>query len=850
MSHAVDGPATSLFNALNPRAVSRGRAARQPLPAEMRAALKDAPAGRCVCRGIPFRVPRTPAVASRTPVTFRFTPVAARWFVFLHTADLKPVEFNGDGVISPMRGEGLLAQPAAEYVFIYADGAEERVTIRRRHEIGSHTRRWNEVCVEAVAHRKPHPVRADHEQKARGWGNSQTRVSAADAGRWAYWLWAWRNPRPRAALCGVRIEPRDAAIALGGIAAGDAVRHPLRWDTRRKAVLTLPRGAVFDHELHAGGVLSQLQLDLGQVISATPRRIYPVRTWRGSPHNHLPGVSTQEVLVEYTAHPDARFHLWNGKTIAVASLERNGRAGALQAVPPATQRVRLRVVEGDTSAPVPVRLHVHGTAGEYLAPLDRHRIPNAAWFEDYSVDFAHNGVHYCTYIPGETTLDLSLGAVHIEISKGFEIKPVRMTARITRATKELTVRLERVLPWRANGWVSADTHVHFLSPRSALLEGAGEGVNVVNLLASQWGELMTNVGDFDGATTFGSRESGGDGEHLVRVGTENRQHVLGHISLLGYNGRIIAPMTTGGPDESALGDPVEVLLTEWARQCRRQGGIVVLPHFPNPRLEGAAAIVDGAIDAVEMTSWGSFYNGIDPYSLSDWYRYLNCGYLVPAVGGTDKMNAATAVGCVRTYARVDGPFTYEAWKQAVRAGRTFVTYGPLLECTVEGMEPGSRIAMPAGGGTVDVAWRAASVTVPMTQVELVVNGVVREALSVAPREAAGAWSVRVPHSAWIALRIRGHYPGKPEIITAHSSPFMINVDGSELVAAADALTILDQIEGALAFIDTIATRPDAAAYKRMRMQLVAAHRSLHNRMHAHGMQHVHTPVTDHAEHHH
>ena len=83
----------------------------------------------------------------------------------------------------------------------------------------------------------------------------------------------------------------------------------------------------------------------------------------------------------------------------------------------------------------------------------------------------------------------------------------------------------------------------------------------------------------------------------MRVGTENRQHVLGHISLLGYSGRIIAPMTTGGPDESALGDPVEILLTEWARQCRQQGGVVVLPHFPNPRAEHAASIVAGDIDA-------------------------------------------------------------------------------------------------------------------------------------------------------------------------------------------------------------------------------------------------------------
>ena len=68
-------------------------------------------------------------------------------------------------------------------------------------------------------------------------------------------------------------------------------------------------------------------------------------------------------------------------------------------------------------------------------------------------------------------------------------------------------------------------------------------------------------------------------------------------------------------------------------------GLVVLPHFPHPRAEHAASIVSGNVDAFEMTSWENLYGGIDPYSLSDWYRYLNCGYLVAAVGGTDKMSA-------------------------------------------------------------------------------------------------------------------------------------------------------------------------------------------------------------------
>ena len=207
--------------------------------------------------------------------------------------------------------------------------------------------------------------------------------------------------------------------------------------------------------------------------------------------------------------------------------------------------------------------------------------------------------------------------------------------------------------------MTADTHVHVLSPSAALLQGAAEGVNLVNLLASQWGEYMTNAGDFDGRTTLRRRDAGhgqgdndGGDEYLVRVGTENRQQNLGHISVLAYNNQMILPLCSGGPDESALGDPVEVLLMEWAEECRKRDGIVVMPHFPAPRSESAAVITEGLADAVEMCSIISPDGGIDPYSLSDWYRYLNCGYRVPVVGGTDKMLVTMPVGEIRTYARL------------------------------------------------------------------------------------------------------------------------------------------------------------------------------------------------------
>ncbi len=87
------------------------------------------------------------------------------------------------------------------------------------------------------------------------------------------------------------------------------------------------------------------------------------------------------------------------------------------------------------------------------------------------------------------------------------------------------------------------------------------------------------------------------------------------------------------------------------------------------------------------------------------------------------------------------------------------------------------------------------------------------------------------------------------MIAAHSSPVMVEVAGTPFMAAGDAVTILEQIEGALAYLDTVGTRAETAAYKRMRLTLTAAHRDLHNRMHATGRYHGHTPLDDHAEHH-
>lgn len=858
MPNIQDGPVTSRFTALKVQGnASFDSFSSFGVSKRMVEAVKFAPSGACTAWGLPFEIGDV-ILLDEKEFSFELDDFTAQWLVFMHTSDLRQIETSPGEFISPMRGEGNLGEHVANYLVRFADGSEERIPIRRRYQLGTFQRRWGENCFEAVSHQKPKPVPAAHEQLNPGWGWTQTRVDVADSNQWTNWLFAWKNPHPEKVIRGFGFQPVSGLVVLFGVSAGNVGSTPLRWKSRQKAVLTLQNKEGFKPELDERGCLAQIQLDMGQVISATHRLVYPNLAWSATYNNQLPAYADNEILVEYTAHPEACFHLGDGKEIPIAEVLSKDAAGTIRPAAPQKHRVTLRVLDGESGKPVAVKLHLHGEDGEYLAPVDRHRIPNPAWFEDYSSDFVHNGQwdgsintpHYCTYIPGDTQVDLPPGKVYLEISKGFEIRPIRKVIEVTPDQTEIVTTIEKVLPWREQGWVTADTHVHFLSPMTALLEGAAEGVNVVNLLASQWGELMTNVGDFDGKNTWGLKESGGDGEYLVRVGTENRQHVLGHISLLGYKGKIIAPMTSGGPDESALGDPIEILLTEWARKCKEQGGLVVLPHFPNPRGEHAASMVNGVIDAVEMTAWGNLYGGIDPYSLSDWYRYLNCGYQVPAVGGTDKMSANTAIGTVRTYTRIpeDQAFNYENWMAAIRRGETFVTYGPLLKFNVDDSPMGSRIQLNSTGGTVDVTWEAASVTIPMSRVELIINGEIRESSDVSPETGSGNWRVKTDKSCWVALLVRGHYGDQPEIITAHSSPVMITVEGSPMLAAADALTILEQIEGALVYLDSVGTRADDAAYKRMRMVLQSSHRCLHNRMHELGFYHNHISATMHPKH--
>ena len=293
------------------------------------------------------------------------------------------------------------------------------------------------------------------------------------------------------------------------------------------------------------------------------------------------------------------------------------------------------------------------------------------------------------YVDGACEGWLPRGEVIVDVARGFETEPLRARVTIAPGQQELTLRLRRWSNLVTEGWWSGDTHVHFLSPQGGVTEARGEDLNVVNLLQAQWGSLFTNTEDFTGGPVTSS-----DGRTIVWVSQENRQHILGHMSLLGLR-RPVMPWSSDGLGEAELAGTLETTMSEWADRAHEQGGTVVTPHFPSPNGETATLVATGRADAIEMIRHG-------PYEHGTWYRYLNAGYRLPLVGGTDKMSSDTAVGLYRTFVRIPPgeSFSHDAWTRGLRAGRTFHSGGHILRFRADGGEIGDTVGLPAGGGTV------------------------------------------------------------------------------------------------------------------------------------------------------
>jgi hypothetical protein len=486
--------------------------------------------------------------------------------------------------------------------------------------------------------------------------------------------------------------------------------------------------------------------------------------------------------------------------------------------------VHVRVSDSATGQPTLVRLRLVDAAGVCRMPFGR--LPEFAVGPGEDVGGqVRLGDDNFAYIDGVCEVRLPPGPVHVEVSKGPEYLPLCREVVLGPGKIAIRLTIERVLDWRSRGWYSGDGRAQEISPHAARLEAAAEGLDVVNLLAHERPPHNNRPAAFVNLLAFSGTQPALDGSPCVVVNTCNTHPVLGTVALLNCH-RIVYPLRFGAPDGMD-----DWSVSDWCDQCHRKKGLVVWPDLPRltaeqPQGEALAALLLGKIDAFEVCHLVPTQSA-GTRGLADWYRLLACGQHLPLMGASGKNSNTVALGALRTYAHLEPnqEFSYGAWIESVRAGRTFVTDGPLLALTVNGQEPGAVLSLPNEGQTVRIRAEAHSVT-PFSRLECVYNGAVVATGDTdgEHRTATLETDVKIDGSGWLAARCLG---GDGSIIGAHTSPVYVQMEARPLRPSAETMApLLAVLDDTLAWVQREARCPKEQQREQLMQTLLAARQEL------------------------
>ncbi len=832
------------MNAYQPLDLSKSyNAGPDVLPAELKLET-----GAVTMRGLPFQIGGGAGKCfialdgSAGPVTI---PVGgnARQVIFAHGLLETSVPLGGP-----------LGIAVADYVFHLSGGREERVPVRERYEIASMpipgaifgvpARPFRAVIDEHD--RLPHRREGPWEET----GRRQTEV--AQGMLKLYHLWAWKNPQPDVAVESIEIVPRGPRFIVAAITLGQVDEYPFVKQRRRPVKVTLDgdvAGETFDVDVEVDRGVATYAFALPEASDGE----FLADSFKGWGERQNEKASPS--YVEVAATPSATVTVkQDGREVAEAEWGEVETKGVVETpgarfelLDRGRNWVNVTVLDDDTGKPVPCRVHFRSPEGVPYQPHGHHNQVNSnlgSWHIDVGGDMRLGQITYA-YIDGTCQGWLPRGDVIVDVARGFEYEPIRTKVRIEPGQRELTLRLKRWTNMNQQRWFSGDSHVHFLSPHGSHTESQGEDLNVVNLLQSQWGSLFTNTEDFTGEPSISRK-----GDNIVYVSQENRQHFLGHMILWGLK-KPVMPWCSDGPSEAEIGGAMETTLSHWADEAHEQGAYVISPHFPNPNGEPAALVATGRLDGVEMIRT-SEHNHVE------YYRYLNCGYRLPLIGGTDKMSSDVPVGLYRTYVNIpdDQEFNYDNWCRNAAAGRTFLSGGPIMGFSVDGKHIGDTIEI-SGPGIVEVeAW--AESTLPIHSLEVLHNGrvVASAGDSKGARRLALRESVKIDGHSWLAARCGGpryydmslHHDVWQRGMFGHTSPIYVACGGAWTMfdegVARDMLTLID---GSMVYIKETAPldepgtathhhgEPDHLAYLLRPFQ--EARDAVHRRMDALGIPH-------------
>ena len=705
----------------------------------------------------------------------------------------------------------------AEYVCHLSGGDEVRMPIRERFDVSAIMTYSGRTGPVGGAPFRAVPSASTelyprYEGSCDKTGRRQTEVNTSGPSSFSspFFLWTWKNPQHDNTIESIEIVTKGPRLLIAGITLGQLDEHPFVRQGKRptKITLTNPEDAEkpFDLDVEVDRGLATYVHPLPEA-SSDEFINNPVKGW-GEEQN----TKSSPVYVDIAAIPSATVTLKTGEKelgkVNWGEVENKGSASTgrmrVDLLDRGRNWVHVTVLDDDTGKRVPCRIHLRSPEGVPYQPHGHHNQLNSnldTWHIDVGGDLRLGQITYA-YIDGSCQGWLPRGEVIVDIARGFEYDPLRTKVKIEPGQRELTLRIKRWINMNAQGWYSGDSHVHFLSTQGAHTESQGEDLNVVNLLQSQWGSLFTNTEEFTGEPSISD-----GGNNIVYALQENRQHMMGHMILWGLK-KPVMPWCSDGPSEAELGGTMESTMSAWADHCHDQGGTVIIPHFPNPNGEPATLISTGRVDGVEMIRQTES-------SHMEYYRYLNCGYRLPLVGGTDKMSSDVPVGLYRTYARMsDGEeFNYDNWCKNVAKGNTFLSGGPIINLSVDGKQVGDTVKI-SGPGTVEVeAW--AESTMPIHTLQIVQGGrvVASTESSNGTRRLKLKETIKVNGHTWLAARCGGpgYFNGSNYVdvwgraMFAHTSPIYVACGGDWWMFNEEtAEYMLTLIEGGLEYIHNTA----------------------------------------------
>ncbi|MEO7652793.1 MAG: CehA/McbA family metallohydrolase, partial [Bryobacteraceae bacterium] len=448
--------------------------------------------------------------------------------------------------------------------------------------------------------------------------------------------------------------------------------------------------------------------------------------------------------------------------------------------------IRGELRDGATGQPVAAKIRVVNTASnEVYMPVGAIKtMPQRA---------ASNVRHYF-YARGKYEVAVPPGRYQIEVVRGISHDAaIDYTEVGSGLTNVVDFRIPVLKDLHASGWYSGNTHTHYhleidedpddrlrmVPPAEAL------DVSVISYLIRGDSPYITNRYPIGRLPQF-SRDG-----TIMDMGEEARNNRAftdfgyGHCLFLNIP-RAVEPVSTGllakgrnVPDFPAL--------SMLAAEARSIGGTVVWCHNGSG-MESPVAAALGHMDAYNLG------DGLDA-DYARYYQLLNCGLRIPASSGTDWW----IYDHNRVFVQVEGGFTYDTWIAGLRAGRTFISNGPLLELRVNGRTPGGSVK--TSGGPLKVSAQVIS-RLPFERVEIVYNGeVVAEQASWKGREAKLEREIAVDRGGWVAARVAGVSKTHAAFtVFAHTSPVYVEVEGTPRVRSEAAGAFVDEIGDSIRFI--------------------------------------------------